>query len=366
MEARVMKKHTIIFLFALPILFCFSPLHVLAQGSMEPPPEARDETGAPKASMKTLNQVEPRTLILSVPFTITNSGSYYLAGNLVYTNTVATNGITIAADDVRVDLDGFTLTAASGSISLDGISVAYRNADPWQYFNITIRNGVIRGWGSDGIDAREADDSQIFDMKIMNNGAYGMVIGPNSLVERCSIRQSGSCGLEIQDGGTVLDCKVYNSGSVGPFYEGIYASGSKISGCSANHNKYGIWVNQYCTVRDCTVLWNDNHGISVGDSCRIEDNNCSQNAYNNSTGAGIYIRGSGNRVEANNVTFNQQGILVDSFNGGKLNLIVRNSACNNTVMPFQTSGSDFYGTVMNTNTMGTAGFTGDPWSNFSF
>lgn len=47
-----------------------------AQGSLTPPP------GAPAPTMITLQQIEPRTPISSVPFTITTPGSYYLTTNL--------------------------------------------------------------------------------------------------------------------------------------------------------------------------------------------------------------------------------------------------------------------------------------------
>jgi hypothetical protein len=58
------------------------------QGSLTPP-------GAPAPTMKTLQQVEPRTPISSAPFTISQPGSYYLTTNL--TVTTATNAITPAA-----------------------------------------------------------------------------------------------------------------------------------------------------------------------------------------------------------------------------------------------------------------------------
>ena len=63
--------------------------------------------GSDAARMKNLNQIEPRTIISSLPYVITNRGSYYLTGSL--TATVGTNGIVIAANDVTIDLNGFML-----------------------------------------------------------------------------------------------------------------------------------------------------------------------------------------------------------------------------------------------------------------
>lgn len=90
-------KHPLI-VFALGCVFA---QFVGAQGSLTPP-------GAPGATMKTLDQVEPRKPISSAPITISSPGSYFLTTNL-------TGRITIAADDVSLDLMGFSISPPSGS-----------------------------------------------------------------------------------------------------------------------------------------------------------------------------------------------------------------------------------------------------------
>src|SRR5262249_30290848 len=78
---------------------------VISQGPLTPP-------GAPAPTMKTLDQIEARTPISSAPFTITNSGSYYLTTNL----SVSTgNAITIATNGVTLDLNGFTISSTAAS-----------------------------------------------------------------------------------------------------------------------------------------------------------------------------------------------------------------------------------------------------------
>ena len=105
---------------------------VSAQGPLTPP-------RAPTAMMKTLAQVEPRTAITNVPYTITQSGSYYLATNMVS----AAAGVTIATNWVTLDLMGFTL-AGNRSGGGHGIWI-YSGGGTVPVQGVTVCNGSIRG-----------------------------------------------------------------------------------------------------------------------------------------------------------------------------------------------------------------------------
>ena len=78
--------------------------------------------------------------ITKVPFTITKPGTYNLAKSFTYTGTG--NAITVEADDVIIDLRGFTLTGNPEVLSANTTAAIFANARQ----NITVRNGTIRSF----------------------------------------------------------------------------------------------------------------------------------------------------------------------------------------------------------------------------
>src|SRR5687768_1232856 len=101
-----MKTTRLLFL----ALLC-AALPAFGQGSLTPP-------GSPGPTFKTLTQVEPRTPIASLPFTISAPGSYYLTTNLT-----GSTGISIRSSHVSLDLNGFAVTGSGAGSGTDGIDL---------------------------------------------------------------------------------------------------------------------------------------------------------------------------------------------------------------------------------------------------
>jgi len=78
---------------------------------------------------------------------------------------------------------GFSLIAAEESSSLNGIHVSFNGTSSFPRFNISIRNGVVQGWGGSGIDTSWANDCQIMDIKTMDNAFHGIHIGEDSSID---------------------------------------------------------------------------------------------------------------------------------------------------------------------------------------
>jgi parallel beta-helix repeat protein len=320
-----------------------------------------------------------------IPETIPWPANVELAGTL--RGVAGQNGITITTNDVTIDLKGHALVGVAGS--LDGILVSGSRT------NIVVRNGTIRGWGSDGVQASASYNSSFSELRVSNNGANGLQGGNGAVIKSvtaranrgigittstgCTITESASSenildGIVASSGSTVSGSSAYNNGRTG-----ISAStGSTVVNCSAYSNTNGISASSGSTVTSCTATANatngiiaafgatitgctarDNRtGINVGDDSRVTNNTCDQNALT-AGDVGILVTGSDNRIDGNHVSDNSIGIDVN----GTGNLIVRNTAAGNTTPYSIVAGNNSAAIVASPglNFASTA-----PWANFSF
>jgi hypothetical protein len=370
-----------------------------AQGPLTPP-------GPPAPMMKTLEQIEPRTAITTMPYSITQPGSYYLTTNL--TGVTGNHGIVIFADNVTLDMNGFTLFGVPGAGR--GIVI------PGVQYNITVGNGTVRDWPFDAVSADSVRNSRferlrvshnggsgitvgdacaVVDCLVMSNAVKGISVGKGSVVRGCTAQSNGDAGITTGSGGLVADCAVVSnaldgivtgdattvnnttsSGNTGKGIvlgkygkashcvangnssrgiEGSSIAGVVITSCLASGNgNDGIYAGIRGLVSNCESIENAVDGIDSGNESMIVNNLCARN-----TQAGIKS-GGGDRVEGNHVSFN--GIGIDArVSGG---LIIRNSA-NGNATNFIGAGLTVFGP---TNGLISAGIltNQNPWANISY
>ena len=145
--------------------------------------------------MKTLAQIEPRTPISSLPFTVTSPGAYYVTTNLA--GRAANHGIVIQADDVTLDLNGFVLSGTPEA--LKGILVAGTRR------NIVIRNGTISDWRA-GVDAETASYGRFESLRILSNTGTGLAAGANSVITSCTAVSNEAHGIQADRDSRINDC----------------------------------------------------------------------------------------------------------------------------------------------------------------
>ena len=279
------------------IAFIVSPWLALA-GSLTPP-------GPPAPTMKTLTEVQPRTPISSLPFTISQPGSYYLTQNHVLAPGVCCNGISVVANNVVLDLNGFEMSGVGSLLGSAGVALGSSN-------NSIVRNGTIRGFTGSGITSAGGNPPPVFnliveDVIVSDCGttgfAYSGIYLVRGIVRGSIVRGNKQAGITVLFDGLVEDCIADGNGN------------------------YGIEAGTGTTVRDCTVRHNGSAGIAIGDRTMIVGNNVSDNV-----GSGIFTYGgSDNRIEGNNVVSNQRFGIECSTTG---NFVVKNSSRSNSFGPW--------------------------------
>ena len=319
-------------------------LALLAAGPLNPP------AGTVSPSYKTLAEVEPRIAInaTNTPgdadslFKITAPGSYYLTGNL--TGVAGKHGIEIASRGVTIDLNGFTLAGVPGMGDFDGVVVTQADID-----TVTLRNGLIRGWGATGVNFYTylVPQCHVSNLTAEGNASNGIMVGPGSIVVGCTSRSNGATGFFSREGCTITGCSSTENGGGGILAgssctligctaawndnSGLsVGEASVVSSCSSSRNAgLGISGSAACTVTGCTSRDNAGDGILVTSNCLVSGNTVSRSGLNGiDLASGIHATGADNRIEGNNVTAGT-GIGIDVDAAG--NIIVRNTASGNAI-----------------------------------
>jgi hypothetical protein len=312
--------------------------------------------------MKTLQQIEPRTPLNTLPgddsamFLVTQSGSYYLTTNVVVGP--GTNAMRIFASDVVIDLNGFTLYGTSSRVA---IQTAGPNLD-----RVRIHNGNLVGWGGgiDFISAGFVTNGTFEDLVLVSSNLSAFVYGigcggDRARVSHCTITGfsgSSATAMELGDQAVVEDCTVVNCNGGIVTGASCVVKNCRVSSCPGTE---GIRTQDSCFIQHNLVVACKT-GITFGNSCVVTDNSC-QNGLAPS-GAGFSINGSFSRIE-NNEALGNAGNGFTSQGDTTNNLVIRNFARGNgfgnySLNPTDSPGPQIFtsGTITNTN----------PWANFSF
>jgi hypothetical protein len=240
--------------------------------------------------MKTLDQVEPRIPIsqADIPKTIDTPGSYYLTEDISSAGTA----ITVAVDDVTIDLAGFALVGPGSGINY-GIYMTGRS-------NVEIRNGTVRDFDY-GIyeNSSNSRGHRVIDVRAVSNGLRGICLyGSGHLVKGCTVGNNGTSatstvyGIYAGSGSTVTGNTAHHNGtSATSTVYGIFAGGSTVTGNTAYNNGdsatgnvvYGIYANYGSTVTGNTACYNGTgasgtvYGIYLGGNCLVDQNTAHAN-----------------------------------------------------------------------------------------
>lgn len=269
----------------------------LAQGPLAPP-------AAPAPSMKTLDQIEARTPIPATPvgfypyvgppayFTISQSGSYYLTGNLTVPAGKDAIVIVDGVNDVTLDLNGFTIKVDTDH-GWSGINMKGSHA------RITIYNGNIdngdyhtdpgSGDNNGGIVGGTLKNIHVSRINVRNITGYGIRLGNYSIISECSAYSCSRSGLVAET--------VTNSNASKCRGEGISAKNANNCTGSSTGSSTGLYCSGNAT--NCNGVSDSGSGLV----CAGNATNCRGNSYFH-TGLECY----GNATNCTGVSFNKTGL----------------------------------------------------------
>jgi len=227
-------------------------------------------------------------------FKITASGSYYLprAFGFVIGEINGKSGIEVDADNVTIDLNGFTFRAINNGLHAIRINPGRAR--------VTIRNGHIANWGRGGITGEGASSVIIEGLTfntigianppgapaiVVNSGSIirdvsitavgdgatpqpGVITSNNCILERIAVTASTAGGIVAGSACELRDCTAWALAGAGIVAgNGSGVSGSSASLCSAE----GISVGENGRVANCAANDNTGNGIAVGFAGTILD-----------------------------------------------------------------------------------------------
>lgn len=277
------------------------------------------------------------------PALIATSGSYVLTGNL--TPPAGASGVVITASNVTLDLNGFSIDGAgAGVVGIDATALPVTGT--------TIRNGVVTGFTSTGIQA--GGSSKLFQLKVSSNStgigsSFGCLVvestidansGVGVFVDRCKVENCvisgngtgivGSNNVVVHNqilgnaGGGILttiggstiqqNVLVANGGfGISDGFIGIPPPGPPPPGVERNNiigntiegtAGAGISFPIPAVIVDNAVSSSLGTGITCGSGCQVRGNSVTSNNLGGAPGSGGVVVGPGSNVSENSISFN--------------------------------------------------------------
>jgi len=322
-------------------------------GPLTPPPGPIASTPGPEPRIAINQTNTPGDA--STLFRITQPGSYYLTGNVL--GQPGRNGIEIFSDNVTLDLMGFDVRGVPGS------RAAIRTIAPFNRLNITVRNGVIEGWGEGGLNLNSAPSrtGSVTGIIALNNTGPGISVGEHFTVSHCVARNNTTDGIRGEENCVITHCIALGNSGLG-LSAGFY---SLVTHCTSSGNtSNGISVAFSSNISACTSNGNVGNGILCTSNCTVTA--CTANSNG---GAGIRASFSDNRIDSNNCISNSVGIQITSSG----NFIARNTCSGSTTQNWNIAASN---ACLVVNATLAAAFTGssggvspgstNPYANFTY
>ena len=240
-------------------------------GVLTPPPAPITST------MKSLDAIEPRVCVNDLPgaanavHVISDSGQYYLTGNIQAS--AGQNGILIGVDatDVSIDLNGFSIEGTPGS--LNGIFATAtpggRNYAMHRFYRGYLTrtagsgNSHISGFDQDGIHVKDANQVSILGVSVTANGGDGVEVamssagGPIQGLEPMVVIEGVASSSNVGNGIVVEGDP---SGPPGPLSK---FDGVNVSSCMNGGDGIRVVDIGFVRVNGGTILGNGSDGIEA-------------------------------------------------------------------------------------------------------
>ncbi len=231
-------------------------------------PATAGDLAPPAGAIQPTDRVTINPQSITLPYTISEPGSYVLTGNIVAPPAYTGAGIVITSDDVTLDLNGFTLHGvpmAGDAIKADAAGFLHR---------VSIKNGNVSGGWAFGVNLTQAQECSLSDLRVDGCSSVGVFVGRYSTIDHCTSSNNSFQGFSAALGAVITGCIAHNNGASGITCE----LNSVVKDCVVFFNaEDGIQTLRYCVVENCSAQLNTGDGIDAKNSlvrgCTSGENN---------------------------------------------------------------------------------------------